>query len=252
MIAAELLAAIAVAAPAVAPDAAALAQGWEQWRTALDGSARHPLHLDDESWQRIARGEIAKRRDRLDGTDRVIGVAWVGAGVEAVWVAMYDGHGQYADNVVYEELPGSTFESRYVYQRIDLPWPFADRQWVIRVEDNPRLRVATGGQVWERTWDLSDRRGAAAEDPRSVWLDVNEGGWLLAPAAGGTLLVYHVRTSIGGIVPDEAALRWSFSQLDGMLGKIVERTGWVRGHYIGAHEPVRRPDGAPIQTFAGP
>ncbi|MEQ1507370.1 MAG: hypothetical protein ABMB14_34395, partial [Myxococcota bacterium] len=209
-----MVALLAAAVALAAPDAAALTASWEGWRTTLDASARYPFRFTADEWARVARGDVMKRRERLDGTDRVLGVVWVDAPPDRTWIAIHDPHGQYVDDVVHEELPGSTESDRILYQRIDLPWPLTPRQWVIRVRNNLGLIAATRGAVWERTWELSDQRGAAAELPHAVWLPVNEGGWFLVDAAGGTLLGYHVRTAVGGIVPDEAALRWSFAAMD--------------------------------------
>lgn len=241
-----------VASATPGPDATTLRTGWEAYRAQLDRSGRYPFTLDDEAWARLAAGEVTKRRDRLDGTDRVLGVKWIDASLDLTWIAIQDPHDDYVANMVYEDLPGSTLQERYLYQRIGLPWPLADRQWVILVRNNPSLWQATGGLVWERTWDLSDKRGAAGEKRDAVWLTVNEGGWFLASVAGGTLLGYHVRTAIGGIVPDEAAIRWSFSTLDGMLTRLAARATEMRAHYTGAHAPLMRPDGSAIPVFAGP
>jgi hypothetical protein len=244
-----LLAAVAAAAP----DAATLEQGWERWRETLDGCAKYPLRFDADAYQRLARGEVLRRRDRLDGTDRVLGMLWVAADLDTTWLAVQDPHGEdFVEGYIGEELPGSTFQSKLLYQRIALPWPLQARQWVIHVQNNQKLVRRTDGAVWERTWELSDRRGAAAEDPKAVWLPVNEGGWFLADVGGGTLLGYHVRTAVGGVVPDEAAVRWSFSTLSGMLTKIAGRAPTMRGHYSGDHEPVRRPDGSEIPRFTVP
>jgi hypothetical protein len=245
-----VVALLLAAGAAAAPDAATLERGWERWRAALDGSAKYPFRFDDEAYQRLARGEVLRRRDRLDGTDRVLGVLWVGADLDTTWLAVQDPHGdELVDGYVGEELPGSTFQAKLLYQRIGLPWPLQARQWVILVRNNQALIRATGGKVWERHWDLSDRRGAKAEDPKAVWLPANEGGWFLADVGEGTLLGYHVRTAVGGVVPDEAAVRWSFSTLTGMLTKIAGRTAEIRSHYAGDHAPIRRPDGSEIQRF---
>jgi hypothetical protein len=122
----------------------------------------------------------------------------------------------------------------------------ASRQWVIDVVNNLPLLEATEGAFWERTWTLSERRGAKNEDPKAVWLPVNEGGWAYVQAEGGTLVAYHVRSVVGGNIPDELATRWSFATLNGLLQGIADRIPWVRTHYDASHEPIRRPDGAPV------
>jgi hypothetical protein len=231
------------------PDASALAASWERWRPQLDQSARYPFRFDQGEWGEVARGEVAKRRERLEGTDRVLAVTWIDANLDTTWLSIQDPHDVSVEGIVYEVLPGSTTDRRFAYQRISLPWPFTSRQWVIEIVNNLPLQQATGGLVWERSWTLSDRRDAKNVAESAVWLPVNEGGWYLVESGGGTLLLYHVRTAVGGVVPEEAALRWAFSTLDKLLTRIEERTTWIRTHYKGDHEPIFRPGGAPVPVF---
>lgn len=246
MILALLAWATALAGP---PSAAELQAAWEQWRPQLDAHALYPFRFTSEEWAQVAAGKVARRRERMVGTDRVIGMIWVEANQDTTWLALQDPHATLTEGLVEEDLPGSTLEHRYLFQSIDLPWPLATRQWVILVVNNGPLRDATQGAFWERSWDLSDRRGAEAEQENAVWTDVNEGGWFLVKAGSGTLLGYHARTVVGGIVPDDLVTRWSFGRLKGMLSGIAERTVWIREHYVGAHEPIPRPGGTAIQTF---
>jgi hypothetical protein len=231
------------------PEASALAASWERWRAVLDQSARHPFRFDDQAWSEVARGEVAKRRDRLEGTDRVLAVTWIDAPLDTTWLAIQDPHEVAVEGALYEILPGSTPDRRWAYQRLSLPWPFTARQWVIEITNNLALKDATNGLVWERHWTLSDRRDAQNVQENAVWLPVNEGGWCLSESGGGTLLLYHVRTAVGGVVPEEAALRWAYSTLDRLLTRIRERTAWVRTHYKGDHEPILRPGATPVPVF---
>jgi hypothetical protein len=237
-----------------APTAAALEAAWESHRAALDAHAVFPFRFDGPFWARVADGEVARRRDSLEGTDRVLGVIYVPTPRDTAWVAIQDPHAGTVDGFVDENLPSSTFARRVAYQRIALPWPLQPRQWVIEVVNNGALRDRTGGALWERTWTLSDQRGAAAELPSAVWLPVNDGGWFLLDVhAEGTLVGYHARTSIGGVVPDEAALRWSYGTLERLLRDIRARaTDWVDGHYVAAHPLVLRPDETPVPVRPSP
>lgn len=231
------------------PSATELQTAWERWRPKLDAHAVYPFRFSDQEWSRLAEGKVIRRRDRLEGTDRVLGVVWSPADLDTTWVALQDGHGEVIDGFTEILLPGSTFQHKVVFQRIELPWPLVPRQWVIDVINNRALLGATEGKVWERTWKISDRRDLPSEPGKGVWLDVNEGGWFFAEAGGGTLMGYHVRTVVGGIVPDEVATRWSFSTLTGMLQRVVGRTDWIRGHYTAEHEPVLRPGATEIPRF---
>lgn len=240
------------ASAAEPPSADELKGSWERWRSELDTHARYPFRFSDKEWATVAAGKVTRRRERLTGTDRVLGMIWVDADLDTTWLAVQDAHASLTEGLIDEDLPGSTMEKRILFQSLDMPWPLSTRQWVILVVNNRPLREATGGAFWERSWDLSDQRGAKAEQDNAVWLDVNEGGWFFAEAGGGTLLGYHARTVVGGIVPDEMVTRWSFGRLRGMLRDIAERTTWVRTHYVGDHELILRPGGTPIKVFTAP
>lgn len=232
-------------APADAATPAEVRSAWEEHRAALDRHAVWPLSFDDAFWSRVAAGQVGRRRDSLEGVDRVVGMILVPADRDHAWVAIQDPHAGTVDGFVEEELPSSSFDRRVVYQRIGLPWPLQARQWVIEVKNNGALREATAGAVWERTWGLSSERGAAAEAANAVWLPSNDGAWLVVDAKDhGTLVGYHVRTSIGGVVPDEAATRWSYGTISKLLEDVRSRAvdGWVDGHYREPHRPVLRPD----------
>ena len=230
-----------------APEVASLRAALDAHRSAIEAEAVYKLQFTDEELARVASGQVAKRRERLEGVDRVLGLVWSPATMDAVWVAMQDSaHWDYVDGFLEEHLPGSTFQNKVVYQRILFPWPFADRQWVIAVRNNLPLIEATQGAVWERTWDLSPQRGAKNELEKAIWVDLNDGGWFVADAGEGTLLAYHVRTVIGGKVPDEVVVRYSMSTLGGLLGGLSERATAIPTHYDGSHAPIRRPDGSMI------
>jgi hypothetical protein len=232
------------------PSAAELSATWEALQPQVAAHAVFPLSFTDDDWERVAQGKVARRRERLEGADRVVGMIWVDADPPITWLSVQDPHGSVVGGMVDEELPGSTHSRRLLFQKIDLPWPLATRQWVIEVVNNHALAESTSGAYWERTWRLSDERGAKAEDPKAVWLPVNDGGWAYVRAAGGTLLVYHVRSVVGGNVPDEMATHWSFTTLTGMLEGVRDRVPWVRGHYDAGHSPIHTPDGAVLPPLA--
>jgi hypothetical protein len=225
-------------------------EAMDGWRAAMVSHARYPLEFTPSELADAAGGAIVKRRERIDGADRVVGVAWTPASRDALWIAIQDdAHFALVEGLVDEQLAGTTPAEKLLYQRIDLPWPFADRQWVIDVRNNLGLWRATDGGVWERTWGLSDARGAANEAADAVWVSVNDGGWLLFDVAGGTLLVYHVRSHVDGNIPNELATRWCFATLDDMLRGIIDRAASIPSHYVAPHEILQRPDGSPIRAL---
>lgn len=234
-------------------DAPAAEDVTEGWRAAMDAHATYPLEFTPAELTEARAGEIVRRRERIDGADRVIGLTWTTASRDALWVAIQDDkHFSLVEGLIDEQLPGTTPDQKLLYQRIDLPWPFADRQWVIDVRNNHALWTATSGGVWERTWGLSDVRGATNETAEAVWVSVNDGGWLLADVAGGTLLVYHVRSVVDGNVPDELATQWCYATLDTLLRGIVDRAALVPAHYVSAHADLVRPDGTVIARIPQP
>ena len=238
---------IAVSVALGAPDVGALRAGVDVHRASLEAKAVYPLEFTDDELAKVAKGQVAKRRERVKGTDRVVGFAWTPASMDAVWVAMQDpDHWNYVDGFLEERLATSSFDKKVVYQRIKLPWPFADRQWVITVKNNMPLIGATKGRVWERTWGLSSERGAKSELKKAIWVEVNDGGWMVADVAGGSLLAFHVRTVLGGNVPDEVVIRYSMGTLQGLVGGLAERATTMSSHYDSEHTPVKRPDGTTI------
>jgi len=242
-----LLAALALAEPT----SEELHAAWQPVRQILASDGTYALDWDQDDFEQMVKGKVAKRRERLDGTDRVIGVVWSPHPRDVVWVAVQDDeHWDVVSGLVDEDLPGTTPDSRILFQHLELPWPFTNRQWTIRVVNNTELITKTKGSIWERTWGLDPTRGATAEEDGAVWVDVNDGGWLAIDLLGGTLLAYHVRTRIGGNVPDEVAVQYAYSTLGGMLKEIARRADEeTLEHYVGDHRAIRRPDGTHIAVF---
>ncbi len=234
------------------PTAQELAQGMAEVRAAIDAHAVYKLEFTDDELQQLSKeGGIARRWEKLDGADRVIGLTWTDVPRDQLWVAIQDDDNW--DGVVEglseETLPDSVVGHKWLFQHVDLPWPFANRQWLIEITNNTTLVEKSGGAVWERTWVPSDRRDAKTIEPDAVWVEVNDGGWFLVQVGGGTLLSYHARTVVGGNIPDRVATRYAYSTLDNMLLQIVERAEAAAEHYSGDHKLLYRPDGSPISVF---
>lgn len=242
-----LLLGLALAAP---PSADALKQAWEAQLPDLGRLSPLPVSLPDDAFGKLAAGQVARSRQDLPGADRVIGALWTPVDRDALWVAILDDqHFDLVSGLVEEQLPGTGALRKVLYQHLDLPWPVEDRQWVIDLKSNTALATATGGAVWERAWTKADDALAPHPDPAALWTTVNEGGFLLVDAAGGTLMIYHVRTEIGGSVPDEATSRWAWSSLEDLLRGVVSRASKVPPHYVAGHAPLYRPDGVPVPLW---
>jgi hypothetical protein len=240
------LAAALAAAPA--PVAPALARDWAALSARAKAAGSRLPAFSAEELERLARGDAVRRRATTpSGGDGVIAAVYTPLAPEALWVTIQDDkHDKLVAGLVEAEAPGSTPADKLLYQRLDLPWPFEDRQWVIRIRNHAGVYGGTGGQVWERRWSLADPALAPDPSPTGVWVPENAGGWLLVEAGGGTVVVYEVRTVIGGAFPEDTATRWSLVTVEGMLRHIVARAAGIDAHYGAGHAPFYRPDGSAI------
>lgn len=230
-----------------APSAEALAEAWRAEMPALNRAARLPVALADAEFTQLARGQASRHREARGGADRVVGALWTALPRDTIWVAILDDqHFDLVSGLVEEQLPGTGALRKLLYQRLDLPWPLADRQWVIDIQSNTALARESGGAVWERSWTLADAGLAKNATPDAVWTTTNEGGWLLLEAGGGTLMIYHVRSDVGGSVPDGASAEWAWSTLDELLKTTAKRAAGLASHYTASHAPLYRPDGQPV------
>lgn len=239
------------------PDAAALLAAWAAVLPALQASGRLPAPpLGAAELERVAVGEVVKLRlahpdGDVGAVDRGVGVAWVPVSADALWLAILDDlHNDLVSGLTELHLRGTTPARKVLYQHLDLPLPFQDRHWVLEIRSNAELFASSG--AWERSWVL-DARGVAslAEVPGgapagALWTPVNEGGWLLVPVDGGTLVTYQVRTDIGGSVPQELVLRYALATLDELIRNTSRIGAGMAAHYQAGHAPIARPDGAAL------
>lgn len=242
----------------VTPQTAQLQADWARLEPHLQALGRMPIELRRAELSAAAAGRVARRRERLDGTDRALGATWTDVDRDALWIAILDDAcDTLVDGLTERHLPDPPPASKLLFQHVDLPWPFADRQWVIDIRNNPALFAATDGGLWERTWKLVDDPAAVQERvpgddmpaPDAVWTPVNAGGWLLADAGGGTLVVYHARVDVGGSIPDDLATAYTMSTLKGLLEHVVERARVIPDHYDASHAPIQRADGSVIPPW---
>lgn len=234
------------------PSAEQLAADFAVARPVIIEHGVYRLNFTEREFAKAAKpGGVARRRERLDGADRVVGMMWTEVPRDKLWLAIQDDDNW--DGVVsglsQEILLGSTPQHKVLYQHVVLPWPFSPRQWLIDIVNNQPISAASRNQVWERTWTPSTRRDATIIDPDAVWVEVNDGGWLLIQASGGTLMCYHARTVVGGNVPNNLATQYAYFTLTKMMREIVERAGKINGHYSEGHELLYRPDGSVIPVF---
>lgn len=233
--------------------------------------ARFPLPpLGDRRVHQLLRGEVVRMRDVPEDPERpqrVIGLRIADLPRDQVWVGYRDPHFVLDEEVAERRLGPPGPRERW-YGFLDLPWPFADRQWVVEVEDNVALAEATGNRAWERTWTLAadgPRAVAAAVADggvpgvtpdmaaRAIYTPVNHGAWLAISLPGGRcLLGYHVTSVVGGGIPDRLVADFALARLRSVLGGIVARGHRAPGHYGAGHAPVLGGDGRAIPPLLLP
>ncbi len=177
-------------------------------------------------WRAVEHGEVVvKRHVRADGVSRVVAVGVVPQARAGAWLAVTQDLQPGQEGIVERRLSGHWAASpKQMYQRIDLPWPVADRHWVIEGRTNLALAAAEP-RVWERSWNLvpGALAGARTGEPdvgaydASVAVPRNEGGWILVEAGPTrTLAIYSVSVNLGGAVPEGAVSRWTESSVQGL------------------------------------
>lgn len=175
---------------------------------------------------------------------------------ELAWLTLTDDH--LSDEVAaLTELPlhGRWASPKVLYQRIDLPWPFADRHWVLALENNAALAAATG--AWERSWRVDNREIASAREKTdsaafdaAETLTVNRGAWLLVPIDSSTTMgVYQAWTQLEGNIPAGAAETWARASIDDLYAGLAEHAITVRARYGPGCSPQPGADGTTIACF---
>ena len=239
--------ATALAAP---PSPAALEAAWSVHSAAIAAGAVQPIVLQSSDFATAAAGDVAKRRISEDGPDRAVGLLWTPVDRNTLWIAVLDDiHDTMVSSLIEQRLGLSPRGRKRLYQRLELPWPVVDRQWVIEIWNNTPLAEATDGAVWERPWDLASPALMPNPDADAIWVPMTNGSWFLMDAEGGTLMVYSARTTIGGAIPDDLVTRWAMATLDEMMEHIVDRAKRIPEHYGSQHAPVLGGDNQPIPPF---
>ena len=246
------------------PSSEELQACWADQLPRLDEHGRLPRPaLSDDQWATVAEGQVARWRQQVDDEiDGAVGVGYLDQPLELVWLgALDDVHDHLVDGLTEVWLEGTKPGYKVLYQHYDVPQPFADRHWVVVVQNNPPLYRATDGDVWERVWDL-DERGISSleavpedtvEDPdAALWTPVNQGGWILMRCGEGSLVTYQVRTDIGGNIPEELVVRFAMAGLDSMIEHLGELAHNQATHYVGDHFDIVRPDGTPLPKYPEP
>ncbi len=232
---------------AARPSAAILAETWSKHHGLIGQNMGQPMALTDTDFQVIAKGGVAKHRLRMEGPDAAIGIGWTPHNRKAVWIAIIDDiHNTMVSGLTEKRLGLRQDGAKLLYQRLGLPWPFTDRQWVIAIQNNPKIAASSSNNVWQRTWALDEEKHGVINNDNAMWVPLLNGGWIAVEAGGGTLLLYQAQATIGGAIPDELVTRWAMATMDEMLGNVFERAGEIPAHYSEHHRSINGGDGQPI------
>ncbi|MBK1879464.1 hypothetical protein [Pelagicoccus mobilis] len=228
--------------------------------------------LSSSEIERLLRGQVVKVRSRLRAGEleeyageffhRVAGFYIVERSQRDVWLAAIDPHLWQNDlNTGYRIFSDGKGGCRR-YQHLALPWPIADRHWVIDLSLGVELAEASNGTVWEYSWNLAPDGEAIAQEivgdgkvaglclkdlEGAIFLPLDFGGWIaVALSPTRTLLIYHVATDVGGRIPDCWIALYAMSQLDAMLREVGELSLRAGEHYREGHELIWDGLGRPL------
>lgn len=164
------------------------------------------------------------------GTLRVAGLQVIPAPRLRVWLSLLGHDDRSSSRMTRALLDRRSGGAHVSYQHLDLPWPFADRQWVILSEKNAELAEASEDRIWEHRWSLlpggEDVLEAAYADGRipgvtrkllddSVYLRANSGAWILFDLGrGNTLVAAYLDVDLGGQFPDALVRSFTKRQLE--------------------------------------
>jgi hypothetical protein len=231
-----------------APSASALKTAFLRDAAARQRLGHLRLQLGEADWATLAGAGVVRQVVHRDGADMAVGAIWTAASQAAAWISTFDGwhRSLSGDATNTTKLPGCTDMRRLVHTHLDLPWPMSDRQWVVDNRPNTALWSATEGRVWERAWEVAPATLATAPVAGALWVDTNQGAWQFIEAEGGTLVLFGVRSSMGGVIPDSLTVQWSRQTLGEALRRLDDFATTMAAHYVGAHEVIWGPMGAPI------
>lgn len=240
-----------VAAGAFGATPAEVTAAWQAHAQQIAASSAVPVPFDPadagDLAEILAGHPVSHRFDTANGA-YATGAVWVDAPISAVWIVIQDAPHDPPSRMVTVRLPAPDGVRR-VYMRLDLPYPLADRQWVADVVTNTGLYGATDGAVWQRQWKLADPALAPAPDDKATWVAESRGAWTLVDTGDGTLVLFSVRTVLGGMIPASIAQGWAVSTVKAGMARVADRARAIPAHYTGDHERVVAPDGAIVPVY---
>jgi hypothetical protein len=245
---------------------------------AYDSVSKFPLPaLDDDRLTELLDGEVVRFQEKwkLPDSDeeskerhRVLAFRLVQAPRQLVWLSTLDEHFSLNDRITEVRITEDSGGGATWYQFMDLPWPVANRHWIIRLEKGVDVAAKTSGRAWEQSWHLvangESTAVALAESGKTNglsvghvrgarYLDANDGAWaLFALRDDLTLIAYNLTITLGGLIPEGMAAHFAMSALEELLDRIAVNTKLVPTHYVDGHGPIYAGDGTPIPTGPAP
>ncbi len=257
-----MLTLLAAMLPAQALDDATLCQLLARFNAAAHAplptlTTRQRLHLLE--------GEVVKVvEEQSDGVLRVVGLLLSTQSREAMWLSTQDPHFTSEDDAIEVAVEVTPHRAKW-YAIIDLPGPFKSRHWVVEVWNNLDLAQQSGGEFWERLWDLDAASMAVVREKvergtvpgltveafdDALLTPINRGSWLFARVPGGSLTSYSITSTVGGNIPDRMVTEYVRATMESELLTVEARAREVvPQHYRGEHAPVLGMDGLPVPLY---
>ncbi|MEQ1565623.1 MAG: hypothetical protein ABMA64_08295 [Myxococcota bacterium] len=219
---------------------------WAAVAEAVAARSPVPVPFGPDDLRELASNPVVARRYDTPSGAYATGAMFVDAPVTSVWITLQDAPHDPPSRVSIERLTAPTGVRR-VHMTLDLPYPLADRQWVSDVTTNRALYDATGGVVWQRTWVKGDPALATNADPDVVWIAENRGAWTMIDCgAEGTLVLFSVRSVLGGMLPESITNTFALSTLRTAMRGLADRAHAIPEHYAAGHEVISTPTGHAI------
>lgn len=238
------LASLLAATVQAAPDSAVLLQ---RDIAAYDDWANHDFNLpkpDLSDCRRLIDGKVVSYRERWKNEDgggyRVTAYVVVDQPRLRVWVTTLGTAQRHASRLTEVPISFDNAGGAVWYQYLSLPWPLADRHWLLQSRKITELAAMSDGRIWEHRWELAaaDQRsasnllGSASIQPvteqqyeRAIYMPMNRGGWVMTSLGSDrTLVAVYANVEFGGRLPGGLVARLVGKQLKDTLGGLGKRS----------------------------
>ena len=201
--------------------------------------------------QPVVRSKVPTDTNTESDTSMMGVVGWqvVPAPRLLVWLATLSAAGEGEKRVTAATLDRKSAGSFVRYQHIDLPWPFADRHWVILSRKDREAAKRTNGKLWAHTWSLASNGEEMAQQAhgdglisglsertlaKSVYLPANRGTWTLIELEPDMTLVFaYFDADLGGVFPASVVRSFTARRLRSSLRSIRDISRDAGGLYDG-------------------